>query len=68
MKELFMQIEIYEAKLNRTTCFDNIVNMKVLNNNLIIKDENDWLTNIKINEGIEVKVNFYNLDDDEFEI
>lgn len=61
MEGLLMQIEIYENKLNRTTCFDNIVNMQVVNNNLIIKDENDWSTSIEINEDTEVKFNFYNL-------
>lgn len=66
MQELFMQIEIKDIKLNTVTCFDNITSITVSENFLFIKDKDFWSTSIKIYEDIEIKVNFYNLEQ-EFE-
>jgi len=66
MYDNYMQIEINETLLNCKTSYDNILEMKVFNNHLFIKDINDWSTNIEINEKVVVTVNFYNYDEEDY--
>jgi len=67
MEELFMQIEIFEKDLNSTTCFDNIVIIKKDKQHFYIEDIDGWHALFLMTTNIEIKVNFYNLEE-EFEL
>lgn len=59
MRDLLMQIQVKEKKLNRLIDYDDIVNIKLKNNILTIKDDVDWKTSFEINNDMEIKIEFY---------